>query len=242
VDMGVILSHFGRTGSWGEGDVNYEGHVDLVDWNALHSNYSSPAICDSIPNLSLAGASIGNQGEAYTLTISDVAGATVQTYLVDWGDGSTPQSYTAAEINALNRQLTHTFASSAYNPIITLTLIDDQSRMYLDLVAKHVGIVIPTSLPNIAPIISNFYCINDYAEIWTLTGTVTDFDDPVLGDTIVFGGVLAGHNLTATVGTDGVFCLTAELRGLQEGTGTAQTSDPHGALSNLAEDWVIPWL
>ena len=51
---------------------------------------------------------------------------------------------------------------------------------------------------------------------------------------VTFGGVLASYNLTATVGADGVFSVTVELVGLQDGTATAQTTDPHGVLSNLA--------
>jgi hypothetical protein len=90
-----------------------------------------------------------------------------------------------------------------------------------------------------APSISNFYCINEIGDVWTLTGIVIDNDDPVDGDTVTFGGVFAGYNLTTTVRADGVFCLTVELHGLQQGTGTAQTSDPHGVLSNIAGDWII---
>jgi hypothetical protein len=90
-----------------------------------------------------------------------------------------------------------------------------------------------------APVIGNFYCINEISDIWTLTGTVTDSDDPVEGYTITFGGVLASYHLTTTAGADGVFSLTVELVGLGSGTATARTQDPHGVLSNLAEYWVI---
>ena len=62
---------------------------------------------------------------------------------------------------------------------------------------------------------------------------------PVQGDVVTFGGVLASYNLQATVTTDGVFSLTVELDGLQMGTGTAQTTDPNGVPSNVAEDWII---
>jgi hypothetical protein len=104
------------------------------------------------------------------------------------------------------------------------------------------GLLVDTTLAvhvSDAPVINNFYCINDVDDMWTLTGTVTDNDDPVQGDVVTFGGVLASYNLTATVTTDGVFSLTVELDGLQDGTGTAQTTDPHGVLSNLAQDYVI---
>ncbi len=84
------------------------------------------------------------------------------------------------------------------------------------------GLLVDTTLAvhvSDAPVISNFYCINEFGDYWTLTGTVTDNDDPVVGDVVTFGGVLASYNLSTTVGTDGVFSLTVELAGLQEGYG-----------------------
>jgi hypothetical protein len=90
-----------------------------------------------------------------------------------------------------------------------------------------------------APAITNFYCINTYMDCWTLTGTVIDDDDPVEGYVVHFGGRLASYGLTATVREDGVFTLYVELEGLIEGTGTAQTQDPHGILSNLAQYWIV---
>jgi hypothetical protein len=104
---------------------------------------------------------------------------------------------------------------------------------------KHVAASTAAAPVSNPPAISNFYCINEISDIWTLTGTVTDSDDRVQGDIVTFGGVLASYHLTATVGADGVFSVTAEITGLQSGTGTAQTSDPHGVLSNAAGCWVI---
>jgi hypothetical protein len=91
------------------------------------------------------------------------------------------------------------------------------------------------------PEISDFYCINDYGDYWTFTGVVTDNDDPVAGDVVTFGGVLSGYHLSAVVDADGVFCLTVELPGLREGEATAQTKDRHGAKSEVAWDWVVPY-
>ncbi len=104
------------------------------------------------------------------------------------------------------------------------------------------GLIVDTTITvhvSDAPFISNFYCIQEFGNWWTFTGTVTDDDDDVEGYVVTFGGVLVGYNLTAVVGADGVFSITVELIGLQEGTATAQTCDPHGVLSNLAMDWII---
>jgi hypothetical protein len=105
--------------------------------------------------------------------------------------------------------------------------------------ALSTAAILTTDSTNQAPYISDFYCINDFGTWWTLTGYVTDADDPVEGDVITFGGVLAEYNLTTTVDVDGVFCLSVSLHGLHSGIATAQTSDPHGALSNVAMYWII---
>ena len=104
------------------------------------------------------------------------------------------------------------------------------------------GLTVETTVKvhrSVAPFISNFYCIFEEGNVWTITGIVTDNDDSVEGLTITLGGVLAGYHLTATAASNGVFTLTVELIGLQGGTATARTADPHGVLSNLAQDSVI---
>lgn len=127
--------------------------------------------------------------------------------------------------------LTLDFASGlAGNAMLTIRATDAEGLFVDTTLAVHVGA---------APVVSNFYCVNAIGDMWTLTGTVTDSDDPVLGDVITFGGVFAGYNLSTTVGQDGVFSLTVELCGLQMGTGTAQTADPNGVLSNVASDWIV---
>ena len=82
------------------------------------------------------------------------------------------------------------------------------------------------------PVISDFAAILELGDLWTLTGTVTDVDDPVAGMVVSFGGVFANFGVTATVQADGTFSLTGEFLGLQSGTATAQTQDPHGLYSD----------
>jgi hypothetical protein len=107
------------------------------------------------------------------------------------------------------------------------------------IVAVMVGMPAVSASAQEPPLISDFYCVTDFGDYWTLSGVVTDDDDPVEGNVVTFGGVLAGYGLTATTEVDGVFLLTVELPGLRGGTATALTHDPHGASSNLAEDWLI---
>ena len=159
----------------------------------------------------------------YTLTLGEVTGVTVQSYVIDWGDGASPSIYTAAQIQALNGQVTHTYATGSISPTIIVDLIDNKGITYSAVAGKHVAAsTTAAQVSAAAPVISNFYCINDVEDCWTLSGTVTDTDDPVQGDIVTFGGVLASYNLTATVGADGVFSFTVEAswtpRGHRHGT------------------------
>jgi len=92
---------------------------------------------------------------------------------------------------------------------------------------------------NAAPVISDFGYVKDMGAFYTFSGRVTDADGPVEGLTITLGGVLADFNLTAIVQADGTFSITRELYDLEGGPATAQTQDGQGALSNLAECYVV---
>jgi hypothetical protein len=76
-------------------------------------------------------------------------------------------------------------------------------------------------------------------DCWTLSGTVTDSGVIVAGMTVSFGGVFAGYGCSAVVNADGSFSDTAIFNGLQSGTATAQTTNPLGQTSNLAETNVV---
>ena len=153
----------------------------------------------------------------YTLTIGAVNGVTVGTYTVRWGDGNST-TYTAAQIAAAGGQVTHTFTDGPKSPTIRVDLTDVNGIVYSGAAGLCVAVADPAHVSD-APEICDFGCVNDIGDYWTFSGTITDNDDPVEGDVVNFGGVLAGYNLTATAGVDGVFSLTIELTGLQEGYG-----------------------
>ena len=230
-DLGVVIGNYGWAETWSGGNFNYDDQVNFDDLGFVVGNYGCRL---AQPSVALGGAGEVNQGSAYILTLGEVTGVTAQSYTIDWGDGTSPQSYTEAQINASNRQVSHTFADGVLSPVITVTLTDSAGRVYWCAGGKCVAVHSPEAPVSFEPAIIEFYCINDVADIWTLTGIVVDYDDPVEGFMVMFGGVLAGYNLSATVDADGVFTLTVELHGLQEGTGTAQTFDPHGVLSDVA--------
>jgi hypothetical protein len=141
-----------------------------------------------------------------------------------------PSLFSSASINS-NDQLTLSFAQNGYGDSSLTVRATDTGGLYVETsFSVHV---------NAAPVISNFSGSPIGGDFWTFEGTVTDPDDNVQGMTVTFGGVLAGYNITTTVLSDGTFTFTQDLVGLQRGTATAQTQDPHGALSNLAEYWVV---
>ena len=43
-DMDTLVSHLGRLGDWSTGDANYDGRVDLLDWNLWKVNLGRPAL------------------------------------------------------------------------------------------------------------------------------------------------------------------------------------------------------
>lgn len=127
--------------------------------------------------------------------------------------------------------LTLTFAQGMTgDAVLTFRATDTEGLIVDATLAVHISA---------APVITHFYCINEIANFWTFTGDVSDVDDEVEGYVVNLGGVLAGYGLTATAREDGVFTLTVEISGLQQGTATAQTTDPHGVLSNLAMDYIM---
>ena len=89
------------------------------------------------------------------------------------------------------------------------------------------------------PVITNFTAAQENNEVWILSGTVTDSGVNVAGMTVSFGGVFAGYGASAVVNADGSFSETGVFEGLQSGTATAQTTNPLGQASNLAETIVV---
>jgi hypothetical protein len=86
---------------------------------------------------------------------------------------------------------------------------------------------------NLPPEVRSFVCIQNI-DTWTLSGSVRDLDDSLVGRTVTFGGVLASFNLSAEVDANNNFSITETLTGLQEGNAEATITDPHGASGSYA--------
>ncbi len=108
------LANYTRAGTWSLGDFNYDGYGELQ--RPGHFDRRTTTTHLSQPSLALSGADSVNDGLTYTLTLGEVTGITVQSYVIDWGDGASPEVYTAAEIEALNRQVTYTYTTGVHQP------------------------------------------------------------------------------------------------------------------------------
>ena len=221
-------------------DVNGSGMITLNDYTAVLSRAgdmlpsgdpvgmtNDAPTTSSIPDLSIAKGTVD-----HVLTLTDFfadAETPSEDLVYSIVQNSNPLLFDSLEIDS--GDLTLMFANGVTgDALITIRATDS------------VGLIVDTTLAtyvSTAPVISDFTCINEIGDIWTFTGDVSDYDDAVEGYVVTFGGVLASYNLTTTVDEDGVFSLTVELVGLQGGTATAQTIDPHGVLSDLAGCLVI---
>jgi hypothetical protein len=221
-------------------DVNGSGVINMDDYYAVAAKLggllpagdpagmnNAPPTTSGIPNLSVAKGTVD-----HVLALTDFF-ADVETPSADLVY-SIVQNSNPSLVNSLaidSGHLTLGFASGVTgNAVITIRATDSA------------GLIVDTTLTtqvSRAPVITDFYCINTIGDYWNFTGVVTDADDPVVGDVVTFGGVLASYHLTATVRDDGVFDFTIEIVGLQMGTATAQTIDPNGVVSNIAEDWIL---
>jgi hypothetical protein len=231
------------------GDAGYNVRYDIDGSGAITSNDEN-LVRARIGNILPSANPVGMTDDAPTTSgISNVSVAAGTTdYLMSlpsfFADAETaaadlayavvqntnPSLFNSLNINA-SKQLDLSFASGIKgNANLTIRATDPAGLFADTTFSVHVSD---------APYITNFYCTSEYGDYWTLSGTVGDDDDPVAGDVITFGGVFANYHITATADIDGVFEFTVELPGLAGGTGTAQTQDPHGVLSNLAEDWII---
>ncbi len=244
-DVLLVAQQIGKnTGSAGYNcrcDVDGSGAVASNDYAAIRTQIGAtlpsgnpvgmtyaPPTTSGIPDLSLAAGTVN-----HVLSLTN--------FFAD--ENTPPASLVYSVVNNTNASLFNalTFDSQGNLDLSFASGVRGDATLTIRAV-DAAGLLVDTTLAvhvSDAPAISNFYCVNDIVDFWTLSGTVTDADDPVQGDIVTFGGVLASYNLTATVRADGVFSLTVELTGLQQGIGTAQTTDPHGVLSNSAADWII---
>jgi hypothetical protein len=237
----AIGKNAGDTGYNIRYDIDGSGGITTDDFNAVCAQLGSllpsgnPAgMTDDAPTTSgISDVSVATGTTDHVLALTDFF-ADAETASADLAysivQNSNPSMFNSLNINA-SKELDLSFVTSAHGDAALTVRATDPTGLFVDTTLNvHVSD---------APFFADFSCINDLGDYWTFTGTIGDNDDPVAGDVITFGGVLESYHLSAVAGIDGAFSLTIELVGLQSGTATAQTKDPHGVLSEVAEDIVV---
>ncbi len=159
------------------------------------------------------------------------------------------------DAETLSEDLAYSIVGNSNSSLFTSLSIDSSGDLTVDLNGSNtgyalltlratdsVGLFVETTLAmrvSAPPVISNWACVQEMDQSWTISGTVTDADDSVLNDTVYFGGVFAPYYLMTSVAGDGSFLFNVFLPGLEEGLGTAQTTDPNGVHSEINLYYVV---
>jgi hypothetical protein len=88
-----------------------------------------------------------------------------------------------------------------------------------------------------APTINNFQAVRVACNTFTISGTVSNAQ--AAGMTVTLGGLPDMVGCTITVRADGTFSASFDLAKGESGTLTAQTTDPWGLTSALAQTYVM---
>lgn len=118
-----------------------DGGVSLTEQTTVIANNVAPTV-------PLSGAATVNEGGTYTLTIGapvDPGTDTITTYIINWGDGSTPTTISAAALASLSGVLTHTYLDGPGGVTqISVSVVDE------DGLHTNAG-VLPLSVINLNP-------------------------------------------------------------------------------------------
>jgi len=112
-------------------------NVTLIDEDGTHAGAGSKTITvnNVAPSIVLTGADNVDEGVSYILTlgaVTDPGDDTVSEYIVDWGDGSLPQSVASAG------DVVHTY-TTANNYIVSVSLVDEDGS-YVDVASLNVTV------------------------------------------------------------------------------------------------------
>ncbi|MHB1186315.1 PKD domain-containing protein, partial [Thiobacillus sp.] len=159
------------TVAWGDGTANtvYNTSADVLNISHYfpdNGNYSvtvtaddqqgqansvevdgfQVAVSNVAPDLNLFGDATVEQNLVYTLTLGNVYDPgtdTVTEYIIDWGDGTTPQSILAADLPA-NRQVPHTYIATGAKTI-GVSLVDEDGT-FNNVETKSINVSAPAEV------------------------------------------------------------------------------------------------
>jgi len=233
------------------GQAGYNIYYDMDGSGAISScDYS--AVTSRLASLLPTGSPAGTSNDAPTTAgIADVYFDSD-----DEDDYSLGLSSLFEDAETLSTDLVYSIVGNTNTSLFDSLSIDSTGQLAIDFVADAIGesslavravdaggLIVETTFTvhaSNAPKITDFGLVLEEGGAWTISGSVTDPDESVVGMVVRFGGVLADYHLTTTITrADGVFSLTVELPGLQVGIATATTKDSHGVASEEADFWVV---
>ena len=132
-----------------DGDRSQNVSVTITDGINTVSESFTLQTANVAPTISLSGPAEIQDGTLYTLTLGDIMDPgddVVSSYIVKWGDGSSPETVLAADL-PLNNQLTHVFQGPGSHTI-GIDLIDEDGS-YFDVTSLPLEVI---STPNQEPV------------------------------------------------------------------------------------------
>jgi hypothetical protein len=150
---------------------------------------------DVAPTLTLSGNASVNEGGTYTLTIgpiTDPGDDSFTEWIVDWGDGTAPQTFGAGG----NRD--HVYADGLDNVTISIDLFDPSEGLFTDV--DTLDITVNNVAPTLA--LSDLGDVDEGGTFTLVIGLLTDpGDDSVIGDyTIDWGDGTPTQDVAAAPG------------------------------------------
>ena len=180
---------------------NPAGYTDAADFTAAAFSI------DVAPQLNLTGDSTVNEGSQYTLTLGQPVdpdqGDAVTGYTIHW-DSTHSDTYTAAQITAMNRQVTHTYVNGPANRAITVDLTTNYDGTYTSAAAKSVLVTAsltwdPDGVNNgVFGGTGSWTATNAWVD--TLTNTRYTWNGNLNGGKAVFSGNAGTVTVSGTVG------------------------------------------
>jgi hypothetical protein len=189
-----------------------------------NSAASVDTVIITVTNTAPTGAPEGpaaiDEGTLYILTVgpaNDPGTDTVTQYRITWGDGSPVELFTPAQLNALGRTVTHTYANEG-NRVLTVHMVDEDGTH----LAGSISVTVRNVAPGVTGVAGNVATLLENG-ILTFTGT---FADP---------GTLDGHSVRILWGDGTPEQILVLAPGILEFSTTHRYLDdpPAGASSDL---------
>lgn len=132
---------------YADGNEQLNITIDIEDEGGRHNGVAAKlvTVLDVVPTINLAGLPSVDEGGAFTLMLGEITDPgqdTAQNLIIDWGDGSTPQSVVAG-----TPQVSHTYVDGPLSTVISVSVQDEDDT--------HIGAgTHAVSVNNIVPVLT----------------------------------------------------------------------------------------